>query len=73
MTIEYDHLIEISSRDRKLVIHRIYRDGRKELFTSVELPTVSTEENKAQLENFFLMLGENLMLDSPMARKLLNL
>jgi hypothetical protein len=73
MTLKYNHLIETDEENRRLTIHRIYDNGRKELFTQVDLPNNVPSENEAQLESFFQLLGENLILDSPIARKLLGL
>ena len=73
MNPNYSHLIEIKEQDRILSIYRVYCDGRKELFTATDLPAHTVDENKDQFEKFCLLLGENLMLDSPIARKLLGL
>lgn len=73
MISNHGHLIEIDETQRRLVIHRIYADGRKDLFTSVELPAKSATPAKDQVTRFCQMLGENLLLDSPAARKLLGL
>lgn len=73
MIPNYRHLIEICEQDRQLTIVRVYEDGRKELFTAIELPAQSIDGNKDQFEEFCRLLGENLLLDSPKARKLLDL
>jgi hypothetical protein len=70
MNPKHSHLVEIDSRTRKLIVQRVYADGRKELFTQVDLPAATTS---AALDEFCRMLGENLLLDSPAARELLNL
>lgn len=71
--INYNHLIEINERSRQLIIYRIYEDGRKELFTEVELPSKTFDEDKNLFEEFCHLLGENLLMDSPIARKLLDI
>jgi hypothetical protein len=70
----YFHLIEINEDRRQIVIYRIYGNGKKELFTTTDLPsaTLKDEKNKAFGE-LARLLGENLLLDSPIARKLLDL
>jgi hypothetical protein len=73
MTPRYSHLVEVDVDTRKLVIHRVYGDGRKELFTHVDLPAGTADAKKERLNEFCRMLGENLLIDSPDARKLLNL
>lgn len=73
MMENYNHLIKIDEITRLLVIYRVYEDGRQELFTEVELPAKTVDENEDQFERFSCLLGENLLLDSPIARKLLGL
>ena len=73
MTDSYSHLIEISEVTRHLTIHRVYADGRSELFTSVALPDKTATEDEVAFNGFCLLLGENLLLDAPVARKLLGL
>lgn len=69
----HSHLLEISEADRRLVIYRVYTDGRKELFTETAMPSATCDENSAKFEDFCRTLGENLLMDSPIARKLLGL
>lgn len=69
----YSHIVEISEPDRRLIIHRVYADGRKELFTEMILPNEVGEKGAVELQEFCYMLGENLLIDSPIARKLLGL
>jgi hypothetical protein len=69
----YNHLVEISEKDRRLSIYRIYEDNRKELFTEVDIPSKTASENRDNFEEFAHLLGENLLLDSPIARKLFDL
>lgn len=73
MVPTYSHLIEIDEPTRKLIIQRVYADGRKEFFTHVELPATSVAAREEGLAAFCRTLGENLLLDSPVARELLNL
>lgn len=73
MNPKYSHLVEIDERTRALIVQRVYADGRKELFTQVDLPTATTSASKKSLDEFCQVLGENLLLDSPAARELLNL
>jgi len=73
VSLKYSHLVDVDAGTRKLIIHRVYPDGRKELFTQVDLPAGKTSANEKLLDEFCRMLGENLLLDSPVARKLLHL
>lgn len=68
----YSHLVEINEDERLLNIYRI--DGaNRQFFTSVKLPEKSWAENPDAIKEFCRMLGENIILDSPSARKLLEI
>ncbi|MEO6146339.1 MAG: hypothetical protein ABIP04_04580 [Sulfuriferula sp.] len=71
--LNYNHFVKIDEKSRRLVIYRIYGDGRKELFTEIELPSAIIEEREDEFREFARLLGENLLTDSPVARKLLDL
>ena len=73
MPMSFHHVVEIREDTRRLTIYRVYPDGRKELYTQVELPQKSVDDDKAGFERFARILGENLLIDSPTARKLLKL
>jgi hypothetical protein len=73
MSQKYSHLVEVDEHARKLIVQRVYADGRKELFTQVDLPATTASAKKKSLDEFCRKLGENLLLDSPAARKLLSL
>ncbi|MEZ3137382.1 hypothetical protein ACBG90_22015 [Stutzerimonas kunmingensis] len=66
---KFSHLVKIEE-DKQLLILRVYEGGKEELYTTIELPDPSDEE---ELNNFFRLLGENIILDSPIARALLGL
>ena len=63
------HLIEINEKERLLTIYRI-RGAVREFFTSVKLPEKKWAEDPEAIKEFCRTLGENLMLDSPQARRL---
>jgi hypothetical protein len=67
----FAHIVSIDMSARKLVIERLYPDGRRELFTETALP--DGKPSQEAVSEFALRLGENLLLDSPSARKLLGL
>lgn len=70
MTAEtYSHLIEINEKERLLTIYRISGTDR-ELYTSVKLPEKKWADNAEVITDFCRTLGENIILDSPQARKL---
>ena len=66
---EYSHLIEINEKDRLLVIYRV-NGSKRDLYTSVKLPDISMDNNPKELNEFCQRLGENIVLDSPPARRL---
>ena len=70
---QWDHLLKIDRKTQILHIYRVFNDGSQDLYTSVELPNLSSKTSNEQFESFSRMLGENLLLDSPIARDLLDL
>lgn len=73
MKTYFSHIVEINEAERTLRIERLYPDGRRELFTEVVIPDVLSVEKRDVVSELALKLGENLLLDSPCARRLLNL
>jgi hypothetical protein len=66
------HIVEIDEQNRLLTIYRL--TGKKRvLFTSVELPSGTWKGNAKAMKQFCQTLGENLILDSPHARKILGI
>jgi hypothetical protein len=65
----FSHLIEVDEGARLLRIHRIFPDGRKHLFTETQLPPRSADPKGSQYAEFVRLLGENILLDSPAARR----
>lgn len=69
---DYSHLIEIDEPARLLIIYRI-NGAERQLYTSVKLPDGECVSDSACFEEFCRTLGENILLDSAQARKLLGL
>ena len=71
MDQEFDHLVRIDEDTKELVIFRVDQHGTRTLLTRTRLP----EEAGWNLavEKFAMQLGENLLIDSPTARRLLQL
>lgn len=67
------HLVEVDESRRRLTIYRISESGQRSLYTHVDLPSKTSIEDKAGYERFTKLLGENILIDSPVARKLLGL
>jgi hypothetical protein len=66
--INFSHLIEIDESSRVLRIHRVFADGRRQLFTETPMPAGTVGSQYAE---FARTLGENILLDSPAARRVL--
>ncbi len=63
----FKHLIEIDKG--KLIIYRIFDNGTKELFTETALPDINAGDDGDAFAKFSQQLGENVLMDSPLARK----
>jgi len=68
---EFDHLLQIDEQSRELRIYRVDPSGQKAFFTSISLPS-STGWSEG-LGKLAKQIGENVLMDSPAARKLLKL
>lgn len=68
---DYDHLVCVDEHARELVIFRLSENGRKTLLTRATLP--ETFGWSEELKGLAKELGENLLIDSPSARKLLGI
>jgi hypothetical protein len=66
----FSHLIEIDESARMLRIHRMFPDGRRQLYTETPLPPAADSKG-SQFSEFARVLGENILLDSPAARRVL--
>lgn len=74
MDNNFSHLIEINNEENKLVIYRIFSDGEKQLFTSTNMPSIRNfDKERDAFSSFAQILGENILLDSPIARKIFNI
>lgn len=68
----YGHLIEINEEERLLTIYRVSGSDRH-FYTSINLPEKTWGENPDEIREFCRMLGENIIFDSPQARRLFNI
>lgn len=66
--LDFFHSVEIDEKSRQLKIYRIFPDGRKQFYTQMEMPS---DGGNSTYETFSRMLGENLLLDSPAARRVM--
>jgi hypothetical protein len=67
----FDHLVRFDETTRELFVYRIDAHGGKSLLTKSPLPKGSGWG--ADLHEFAKLLSENLLMDSPAARRLLEL
>lgn len=67
----YSHIIVVDEDSREIQIFRLEHSGQKTLFTKASLPAGSgwTES----LESLAKTLGENILMDSPAARRMLGI
>jgi hypothetical protein len=72
MTASSSHVVEIDENEKLLTIYRA-RGTERELYTSVKLPDATWDTNRPAVEEFCRKLGENLIFDSPAARKILGI
>jgi hypothetical protein len=72
MTMTYHHLVEIDEQKRLLTIYRIM-ESKRVLFTSTGIPPGKWKGNSRAMKRFCQMLDENIILDSPQARRLLEI
>jgi hypothetical protein len=68
---DYSHLVEIDEDKRVVRIERVFSDGRKQLFTEAPFPARDAVHAGSGYQKFCQMLGENIILDSPAARRVL--
>lgn len=68
---KFDHLVCVDAAAREVLIYRVDGKGERTLYTKGPLP--KTAGWSPELEAFVRQLGENLLIDSPAARRLLGL
>jgi hypothetical protein len=67
----YDHLLKIDENSRQIHIFRVFPDGASVLYTTLALPAAGDGGWTDEAIQFALRLGEDLLVDSQVARKLL--
>jgi hypothetical protein len=70
---DYSHLVEIDEDERIVRIMRIFSDGSMQLFIEADFPAKDSKHSQNSYKSFCQMLGENIILDSPAARRVLGL
>ncbi len=71
--LSFSHLIEIDESSRQVKIYRVFHDGEKQLYTETVLPAKTLDEDRKGFEEFTRILGENILIDSPAARRVLGI
>ena len=69
----FSHLVDIDEEKRRLIIYRVFPDGRKQLYTEATLPRSAVNSDDSTLAHFARTLGENILMDSPAARRVIGL
>ncbi len=73
MNLSYSHLVEFDEKERKLLIFRLFEDGSRGFYSELEMPEASFNDDADEIKKFAQILGENLLADSPIARKLFSI
>jgi hypothetical protein len=72
MTVSsFSHLVKIDEDTKKLKIFRIFDDGKEQFYTEIDFPNRNTSDDPRDYEGLMRTLGENILLDSPAARRLM--
>ena len=66
----FSHIVEIDESSRQLIIYRLFPNGEKQQYTQTDLPSKTIDEDRAAFEKFARILGENILIDSPIARSI---
>lgn len=69
----YAHLIKVDPKTKILKIYRVLNSGETEFLTEKSLDGICAESSWDDFESLARELGENVLMDSPAARKLLSL
>jgi RHS repeat-associated protein len=69
----HDHLLRFDEINRQIQIFRIFSDGTSVLYTTLALPAAEAAGWTDEIVQFAQRLGEDLLVDSPIARQLFNL
>jgi hypothetical protein len=71
--VTHSHLIEVDEDTNRIYIYRVNTGGEKHLLTYTDLPSKKYSEDPKGVDEFSRLLGENILLDSPIARKIFDL
>lgn len=69
----YAHLVEFEEENRRLSIFRVSASGKKSLYTYIDFSDQNSGQGDKTYDEVAKLLGENLLLDSPIARKIFRL
>ena len=72
MSLDFAHLVEFDEAARLVRIHRISPDGTHLLYTEAPVPLAAGAGREEQFKRFCQTLGENIILDSPVGRRLID-
>lgn len=69
----FSHVVEVDEKCRQVTIYRMFSNGKKQMYTKIALPSKTLDQDKLGFVKFTQTLGENLLFDSPTARKILGI
>lgn len=73
MPMQYDHIVRFDPILRRVTIMRLESENRETLFTHLDLPEKSPEGWSEAVIELARRIGEDILIDSPVARAALNL
>lgn len=71
---KYSHLIEVNEEEKRLYIYRVHiKSGKRHLLTYTDLPNKTYDEDPDGFKEFARIFGENILFDSEIVRRILDL
>lgn len=68
----FAHIVEIDEIRRKIVISRL-RENYQELYTEKDIADIDWKNSEEKFREFCRVLGEDILMDSPLGRALFRL
>lgn len=69
----FSHVVSIDSEKKLLQIYRLFDDSKKEFLTECSIDGISAQNNWDKFAQFAQQLGENILMDSPSARQVMDI
>lgn len=69
----FSHIVSIDPEKKLLKIYRLFEDSQKEFLTERSIEGISAQKDWGKFSQFAQQLGENILMDSPVARQIMNI